>query len=201
MYFYTLQNIPLASAVTIQHLSPIFTIIIAGFMLKEYSRPVQWLFFAIAFGGVIMIKGFDARVTMLELVMGVSAAFFAGLAYNYVRKLKDYDHPLVVVFYFPLVTVPAIGVYSLTNWVQPTGLELLILILIGLFTTLAQIYMTKAYYLEKAADVTIFNYLGVVYAIIIGYIFFAESLELGGMGGITLIIVGVLMSLRYKRTS
>ena len=65
MYFYTLQHMPLASAVTIQHLSPIFTIIIAGFMLKEYSRSVQWLFFMIAFVGVVMIKGFDTRIPSL----------------------------------------------------------------------------------------------------------------------------------------
>ena len=103
MYFYTLQKMPLASAVTIQYLSPIFTIIIAGFMLRERPRSIQWLFFLIAFAGVVMVKGFDARVSVAELSLGVTAAVFSALAYNYIRRLKDSDHPLVVVFYFTRV--------------------------------------------------------------------------------------------------
>lgn len=199
MYFYTLQNMPLASAVTIQHLSPIFTIIIATFMLKETARPIQWLFFIIAFGGVFMVKGFDARITVVELCIGISAAFLAGLAYNYVRKLKDTDHYLVVVFYFPLVTVPVVGTYTLFNWVVPSASDLVVLLFIGLTTTAAQIYMTKAYHAEKAANITIFNYLGVVYAIFIGLLFFNESLVFLGITGIILIIFSLFLSSLYSK--
>jgi len=74
MYFYTLQKMPLASAVTIQYLSPIFTIIIAGFMLKEQPRSGQWIFFLVSFAGVVMIKGFDPRVSVPELTIGITAA-------------------------------------------------------------------------------------------------------------------------------
>ncbi len=198
MYFYTLQNMPLASAVIIQYLSPIFTIIIAGFLVKEGTRPVQWLFFLLSFAGVVMIKGFDPRVSPTDLLIGVAAAVGSGFAYNFIRKLKDQDHPLVVVFYFPLVTVPLIGVYTATHWVNPTPLEWLVLILIGLVVTVAQIFMTKGYQLERAANVSNFNYLGVVFALGFGFLLFDELVEPLGLAGIVLIIGGVIMSSRYR---
>ena len=199
MYFYTVQLMPLASAVTIQYLSPIFTIILAGVMLRESARPIQWLFFIVSFAGVVMIKGFDARIAPLELTLGVLAAVSSGLAYNFIRKLKDTDHPLVVVFYFPLVTVPLIGPYTVTHWVTPSAWDWVILIAIGVFVTIAQIFMTKAYQLERASNVSNFNYLGSVYALLIGWVFFDETIPLLGMAGIALIIFGVIMSSRFRQ--
>ncbi len=199
MYFYTLQNMPLASAVTIQYMSPIFTIIIAGFMLKEPPRPIQWLFFLVSFGGVLMIKGFDPRVSPTDLMIGVTAAMSSGLAYNFIRKLRGQDHPLVVVFYFPLVTVPVIGVWTFTHWVSPSLIDWLVLVIIGICVTVAQVYMTRAYQLEKAANISNFNYLGVVFAIIFGYIIFGELLTPLGVAGIILIVFGVAMSSRFRQ--
>ncbi len=198
MYFYTIQQMPLASAVTIQYLSPIFTIIIAGFMLKEYPRPIQWFFFLLSFSGVIMIKGFDPRILPFDVVIGVSAAICSGFAYNFIRKLKESDHPLVVVLYFPLVTVPIVGTYTMMHWVQPQPIEWLILLTVGIATTFAQIFMTKAYQLERAANVSNFNYLGSVYALVVGYFIFGESIGLLGMVGMVVIFGGVLLSAKFK---
>ncbi|MBD3258704.1 EamA family transporter [candidate division GN15 bacterium] len=199
MYFYTVQQMPLASAVTIQYLSPIFTIIFASVIMREHTRPILWLFFLVSFAGVVMIKGFDPRITPFELTLGVLAAMSSGLAYNFVRKLKDTDHPLVVVFYFPLVTVPVIGPYAVTHWVAPSGSDLVILIAIGIFVTIAQIFMTKGYQLERASNVSNYNYLGSVYALLIGWFFFAESIPPLGIAGIVLIIFGVIMSSRFRQ--
>ena len=198
-YFYTLQNIPLASAVTILYLSPIFTIIIAGIMLREAARPFQWIFFIISFIGVLMIKGFDHRVSAFDLIIGITAAAFSGLAYNFIRKLKDYDHPLIVVFYFPMVTIPIVSIYAIPRWVMPNFIEFLILIGIGLSTTAAQYCMTKAYQLEKAANISNFNYLGIIYAILIGFLIFNESIGILGFLGMALIIFGVIMGSRFGR--
>ena len=201
MYFYTLHHMPLASAVTIQYLSPIFTIIIAGIMLKEPARPIQALFFLASFAGVLMIKGFDTRVAVPDLLIGVAAAVFSGLAYNFIRKLKVSDDPLVVVFYFPLVTVPIVGAYTAANWVSPSPADWAVLIFIGLATTAAQVFMTRAYQLERAANVSNFNYLGSVYAIVIGLFVFGESMELLGLAGILLIVASAIMSSRYRQPS
>lgn len=61
-FFLSIQNMPLASAVTIGYTSPIFTALLAVLFLKEKMRPVQWLFFGVSFLGVAALKGFDERV-------------------------------------------------------------------------------------------------------------------------------------------
>src|SRR4051812_22204107 len=58
LFFVTVQNIPLATAVAIAYLSPIFTTLIGVFVLGERVRPMQWMFYGVAFAGVIVIKGF-----------------------------------------------------------------------------------------------------------------------------------------------
>src|SRR5690606_36950849 len=121
LFFITLQKLPLASAVTIQYLSPIFTAIIAIFMLGERMRKLQWVFFGLAFIGVAIMKGFDERVSITYMLFGVASAFFAGAAYNCIRIVKDTDHPLVVVFYFPLIATPIMLILSLQDWITPIG--------------------------------------------------------------------------------
>lgn len=198
LFFFTLQRMPLASAVTVQYLNPIFTVLLAGFMVKEWARPVQWIFFLTAFAGVVMVKGFDARVELIDVLMGITAALGSGIAYNIVRMLKKTDHELVVVFYFPLVTVPIMGPYTLTHWVAPQGWDWLVILGLGVFTQMAQVYMTKAFQKEKAANVSIINYLGVVYALIVGYFLFGETLSWGSLSGILLIVVSVIVSLQFR---
>ena len=201
IYFYTLQRMPLASAVTIQYLSPIFTIIVSAIFLHERAKPIQWLLFILAFAGVIMIKGFDPRVTVPELLLGITSALLAGIVYNIIRKERDFDHPLVVVFYFPLVTVPIVGAYTAFNWVAPRLYEWLILVMIGLAVTVAQVFMTKAYQTDTASNISIFNYLGSIYAIIFGFVLFGETLSPLAFAGFALILLGVIAAGKFGQAA
>lgn len=199
MYFTTLQYIPLASAVTIQFLSPIFTSILGVFIVKEKVKPLQWLFFLMAFAGVIMVQGFDARITTFYLVIGVISAFFSGLAYNWIRKLKHSEHPLVIVFYFPLVTLPITGIYSAFDWVQPIGWEQwVLLLLVGVFTQIAQYFMTKAYQSEELSKIASLKYLGIIYALGFGYVFFKETFNIMTYLGMSVVLMGVILNIWYK---
>ena len=197
-FFFTLQKMPLASAVTLQYLSPIFAVILAVFFLKENVHWIQWLCFAVAFAGVAIIRGFDARVEFPYLVLGVLSAFFSGLAYNAVRKLKDSDHPLVVVFYFPLIALPFSIIACFFVWVMPVGIDWLWLILIGVFTQIAQVNLTYALQNERLASVSGLNYLGILYALFFGYFFFDETYNWIVLLGIFLVLTGVLLNFFLK---
>lgn len=200
MFFTALQNIPLATAVTLQNLSPIFTAVFGIFLLKEAVKGKQWLFFAISFVGVVLIKGFDARVDTFYFVLALLSALFAGLAYNCVRKLRDSDHPLVIVFYFPLMATPVMVLLMLLwGYVWPTTQELLYMILIGIFTQFGQYFMTKALQQDKVARIAPLKYLGVVYALGFGYFYFGEGYGWMSMLGIILVVSGVLLNLGPSR--
>ncbi|NNE99582.1 MAG: DMT family transporter [Pyrinomonadaceae bacterium] len=199
LFFITLQNIPLASATTIQYLSPIFTAFIAIFFLKESVTVLQWFFYAIAFSGVLLMKNFDPRVSLFYLVIGVIAAFGSGVAYNFVRRLKDTEHPLVIILYFQIiglvVSIPAM----LFAWKSPVGMEWIYLLFVGIFSQLGQVFLTNAFSRERAASVAIIVYTGLVYAISVGWIIYGERQTLFASLGMLLVVVGVAASILYGK--
>ena len=197
--FYTLQHIPLASAVTINYLSPFFTAILGIFIVKQKVRAIQFLYFAISIIGVFLLKGFDWRIETIDVIIGLIAALSAGIAYNMIAKSKGEEHPLVVIFYFPLLTIPVVGVYTVFYWQTPEGWDWLFLILIGLFTQIAQYYMTLSYQTANLSKVASLNYLGVLYALGFGYLFFQETFDMYSLLAIGLILLGVFLNLFDKK--
>jgi drug/metabolite transporter (DMT)-like permease len=197
-FFFTLQKLPLASAITIQYLSPIFTALFAIFMLGERVRKLQWLFFAVSFAGIVLVKDFDPNVSPLLLFLGITSAVFAGLAYNCIRKVKDTDHHLVVVFYFPLIAIPVMGVISFFSWETPIGIEWLLLLLMGIFTQIAQVYMTKALQAAEVNEIVGLKYLGIIFALGFDFFIFDERYQTLALVGIALVLLGVLLNIFYK---
>ncbi len=195
MYFTTLAKLPLGTAVTIQYLSPIFTTVIAIFILKEKVRPIEWVFFLISFSGVFLMKGVDGSVDLKYIIIGICSAVFSGLAYNMVRSLRGKENPTVVVLHFQLIGTIAGMFFSIPTWVMPEGWDWFYLLMTGVTTQLGQVNMTKALQKEPMAKVTILNYLGVLYAIALGYFIFHESYTLITILGIVLVIAGVMMSI------
>jgi drug/metabolite transporter (DMT)-like permease len=199
LFFLTLQGIPLASAMTIQYLSPIFTTIIAIFVLGESVRGMQWLFYAVAFSGVLMIERFDPRISPFYLAIGIFSAFCSGMAYNLVRNMRGREHPLTVVLHFQLVGVVAGFIGLFFEWKTPQGWDWTFLFLVGAFSQLGQIFLTNALQRERVAGVAIINYTGLIYALSIGWIVFDETYGLISLLGMLLVVAGVVMSVMYGR--
>ena len=107
-------------------------------------RSVQWLFFATAFAGVLMVKGFDPRINWLYFGLGVSSAMAAAVAYLATMKCRETDHPVGVVIWFHLVAVPVTGGWTAFTWVPPVGNEWLLVLAVGLLGVVAQVAMTFA---------------------------------------------------------
>jgi drug/metabolite transporter (DMT)-like permease len=199
-FFITLRDMPLGTAVTIQYMSPIFTTIIAIFLLGEKVKHLQWLFFILSFAGVMVIKGFDSRISVSMLAIGITSAIASAFAYNMVRSLKEKEHPIVVVLHFQIIGTIAGLAVTLFNWKVPVGMDWLYLFLIGVFTQLGQENLTKALQLERIANVSILNYLGVIYALGFGYMFFNEQYGVVALSGILLVLIGVVLNYFYLRT-
>lgn len=199
LYFYTLQKMPLATAVTIQYLHPILTVILAAFFLRERATWLQWLCFAASFIGVLLVRGFDARVAPLDLALGVASAVLSAVAYNLIRALRNEDHALVVMFYLPLVSLVTVGPWTYFHFVMPEGHEWPILIFIGVFTQIAQYFMTRAYQADTAANISNLNYLGIFYASVIGFVMFDEKVMGLSIFGIFVIVGSAILSTHLSR--
>ena len=201
LYFITLQHMPLASAVTLQYLSPIFTAIMGIFMVKEKVKPWQWVFFGISLAGVLLVQGFDNRIEPLYLILGIGSALFAGLAYNTIRQLKQTEHPLVITFYFPLVSLPiTLLLLNGITWVMPQGNDWIILTLIGTTAQIAQYFMTRSYQSDELSKVVSLKYLGIVYALAFGYFIFGETFSMEAHVGMVVVLAGVILNIWYKHS-
>jgi drug/metabolite transporter (DMT)-like permease len=184
---------------TIQYLSPIFTTIIAIFLLKESVKFFQWFCYALAFAGVLFIEQFDARITFVFLILGIMSAFCSGVAYNLVRTLREREHPLTVVFHFQFVGLIAGLAFTIFDWQTPGGWDWLYLFLIGAFSQLGQIFLTNALQKERAASVAIVNYTGLIYGLLIGWLVFGETQTAASLAGMILVVVGVVLSVIYSK--
>lgn len=207
LFFYSLHHLPLAIATTIQYLAPIFTVIFAIIILKEKVKSLQWFFIGLSFIGVLMIgldKIMDSSpsaesISFLWLGLGMLSAVFSGIAYVAIIKLKPTDSPINIVSYFPMIAIPFMVVFCLFEFTMPQGIEWLILLIIGVFTQFAQILMTKAFHEGSASTITPFQYLGAIYALLLGYLVFHETLSWIVNIGIICVVGGVFINALIKK--
>ena len=201
LYFYLIRHIPLASAYSIQYLAPIFTTIIAFVWLKEKIGTIEWVLFLVAFLGVLMVQGFDTRVSFEHLLIGIAATLCMSFTYVIIRRLRGLESPLTVVFYFSVVTLPIVLLYLPFYWVSPKGWDWGLLLLMVIFTQAAQYYSAKAAFLaDKLSKVAIVSYLGIVFAISSGFFFgeYHNTISYIGMGTV---VCSVILSFYLKKST
>ena len=203
-FFEAIANLPLASATVLQYTYPTFTALAAWLMLGEKLRKRIMLAVLIGWIGITLVVRpgwLDAGVGALPLtavMMGLGGALFTALAYVCVRRLSADEHPLVIIFYFPLLSVPITLPTMLQKGLWPQGIEWLWLIGIGLLTQLGQIWVTQALSGLPAARATSINYVQVVFAAIWGWLFFSEQLNVWIITGAALVLFATLISLSAR---
>ncbi|MES2606982.1 MAG: DMT family transporter [Pseudomonadota bacterium] len=197
--FWLLHNIPLAAASTLTHLSPIFTTLLGIWMVREKVTLVQMGYLIICFVGVVLIQGFDYRISPLHLLVGISASFTMGLAYSSVKRLGKSEHPFVIMLYFPLVCIPVTGIAMLFDFVMPSLEQWLWLGLLGLVAQAGQYCMTMSYHAAKISKVAIVSYSEVIFSIVLGLVLFGENFNLMTWLGMALVMAGVLMNVGLSK--
>lgn len=198
LFFMSTKYLPIGTAVSLRYMAPIFAAVFAVFILKETIKPLQWLFFALAFSGVLILKGFDAELDGYGLVLVTISAIFSGLVYIVISKIGNDDHPVVVVNYFMVIATIVGGVLSINNWVNPIGFEWLMLFGLGLFGYFGQVYMTKAFQIASTNQVAPLKYIEVVFTVLFGVFMFNEIYTLWSILGIMFIIIGLILNALYK---
>ncbi len=215
--FAALARLPLAPATVLQYLQPTFTALLAWLLLRERVGPrvllaalLGWLAVVLLsspaelsglFGPVasLLLGQRSAPLPLAGVVLALAGALLSACAYVSVRALGRSEHPLVIVFYFPLVglvlTLPAV----LSDPVLPTGAESLALLGVGLFTQLGQIGITKGLLGLPAARATAMSYGQVPLAALWGWWFFQEPLDPDTALAAVLVLAATLLSLRPAR--
>jgi len=198
LFFMSTKYLPIGSAVSLRYLAPVFAAIFAVIILKENIKALQWLFFALAFAGVLILKGFDKEVSGYGLALVFVSAIFSGLVYIILSKIGRSEHPVVVVNYFMIISTVVGLVGSINNWIMPVGKEWVLLGLLGVFGYFGQVYMTKAFQLASTGQVAPLKYIEVVFTLVFGTFIFGEIYTFWSLLGIALIIGGLVLNILYK---
>lgn len=198
LFFMSTKYLPIGTAVSLRYMAPIFAAVFAIFFLKEHIKPLQWLFFTMAFAGVLILKGFDSDLNAYGLILIIISAVFSGLVYIVISKIGKGDHPVVVVNYFMVISTVLGGLLSINNWINPQGMEWLMLGSLGLFGYFGQVYMTKAFQIASTNQVAPLKYLEVIFTLLLGVLLFSEVYTLYSLLGIAMIICGLVLNALYK---
>ncbi|MCF8132024.1 MAG: DMT family transporter [Synechococcus sp. Tobar2m-G35] len=193
--------LPLAPATVLQYLYPTFTAALAWGALGERFGRRLGLAMVLGWTGVALLMqpvggpGTLPALAPLGVVAAVTGALFTALAYVSVRTLAGREHPLVIIFWFPLVSLPLALPLVLLEPIRPQPIELLWLLGVGLFTQLGQLGLTAAIVRLPAARATAISYVQVPMAALWGWLWFAEPVGLGTAGGAGLVLLATLLSL------
>lgn len=196
-YFYTLQIMPLGNAIVIHYLSPILTTLLAFLLGDEIVQKRQWWFFGLSFLGVVVVNGLSNQVTWFGILAGLGGAVFSAFAYNTIRRLKGIENPNVVVFYFPMVTLPLSLLYPAfvdNAWRMPIHNEWFWLLVTGVATQIGQFFMTRAYQEDSTSRVSAISYAGVIWATAVGVLVFSENYSVWQFIGIGLVLLGMILN-------
>ncbi len=208
-FFYNISQIPLGEAMTFSKTSTIFTAVLAYIFLKEKLGIKGWIGVFIGFIGIVFITEFDGSSLEKSDYLGILSGVGAALAYTSVRELRNfYDTRAIVLSFMTIGTIGPIilmiigSFYSNPNldfmlgtFVMPKVDDWIYIILLGIFSTYAQIYMTKAYTFAKAGIIGTISYSNIVFSIILGLLWgdaFPSMLII--LGIILIVISGILVS-------
>lgn len=203
--YYAVTTLPLAEATLLQYLHPVFTAILALFFLKEsVQRSTFACIIMSLFGLFIIIQpnlqlDYGFQYPWLSIGAGVLGAFGSAVAYVIVKKLTKTDDSSVIIFYFPLIAFPISIILLGSDFVVPNYTALILLILVGIFTQIGQVGLTKALHSADANKATAYAYVQVLFSVIIGWTYFSEVPTFTTVIGGSLIMAGALINVFWKR--
>jgi len=203
--YYAVSTLPLAEATVLQYLHPVFTTILAVFFLKEVIQRSTIACIVISLIGLFIIIQPNLQLEggthypWISIGSGVLGAFGSAIAYVLVKKLTKTDDSSVIIFYFPLVAFPISMILLGSDFVVPTLPIVGLLILVGIFTQVGQVGLTKAFHCSDANKASAYAYVQIIFSVSIGWAYFGEVPILTTLLGGGLIMVGALINVLWKR--
>ena len=196
--FIALRRLPLATVVSISFAAPIFTTIFSIFLLSEKVGMFRWLAVIIGFIGILIIT--EPGFSTFNFYFIYPIIFCLGLSYVAIaiRQLSTTEPVWLISLYFS-ITITLASLFTLPyGWVMPNFSDLTLLILIGVFGGLANLWLGQSYKLAEVSLVSPLKYLALIFAIGFGYFIWGEVPSLKTLFGATLVIISSIIIFRRE---
>ena len=174
--FYAVDHLAISDASILNKLSPFFAIIFSAFVLKEVARAGEWLAVIVAFiGAVFVIRPGIDMMASFPAIVGMLSGCFAGLAYTYLRKLRQRgQNGMSIVMFFSgfssLCFLPSLifDYRPIAPW------QWFFLFMTGVAALGGQVFITKAYAYAPAKEISVYDFSNVVFSALWGFLFLSQ---------------------------
>jgi drug/metabolite transporter (DMT)-like permease len=173
-YAITSRRINLGDAATLGATAPIFVAMLAPSLLGERSGRAVPVAAGIAFAGVALVLQPSFESAIGVAMIATLGAFLYSIALISLRRLGGGETHEAVVFHFSCVALATMTTLAIPGWRTPTPHGLLWLVATGITGGLAQLAMTRAYSLDRAARVSTLTFLGIVFTHLLAIPIFGE---------------------------
>ena len=201
--FWAIDHLPIADSTMLNKMSPFFAILMSLFILGE--RPVKrdWLCLLVALSGAALVIKPGLGLTSLPALVGLFGGFCAGTAYTFVRKAGQggVKGP-VIILTFSIFSCVMVLPFMLAGYESMGVRQLVFLLLSGCAAALGQLGITMAYTYAPAKEISVYDYIQVVFAALFGFLLFRELPDLFSVLGYLLIIgTAIYRFLASKKTA
>lgn len=217
-YYMAFPALPLADAVALYFTVPLFMTALAGPVLHEHVGWKVWAAVVMGFGGVLVMLQPGSGLFEPAAFLSLLAAALYGVSMLMARKMGTSQVASVMAFYqnglFLLGSATAAAVLYLLDiqtaehpslkflvrpWIIPTVKDTLLIASCGVIAAMGTMFLTNAYRIAKTSIVTPFEYTGMLWAPLWGYLFFAEVPKLTTLMGAAVIGVAGLIAMRVAK--
>ena len=203
--FAALTLLPLPEVTALGYAAPLLTVIFGAILLGEQVRLFRLSAVAMGIFGVGLVMWPLLTVSEMNdtVLLGIgfvmASAVLRALVQIHIRRMVQTEQTSAIVFYFTMTSTVLSMMTIPFGWVMPSGPETLMLIAAGLIGGVAQICITSAYRGAEAGLLAPFDYASILFAILIGYVVFAEvPTALMLLGSAVVISSGVAIILRER---
>ncbi len=198
-WFFAISMIPLAQVFAIEFTIPIWTAVLAPFLLSERLTAMRGLVIAIGFAGILIIL----RPGMVPLELGAASALMAAIGYalshTLTKKITRTDTPLAVIFYMTVMQLPMGAVPSLMDWTTPSTAMLPWLVVVGASALSAHYCMARAFAHADAMVVVPMDFLRLPMVAMLGLMFYGEPLDPWVLAGAAVIFGAIILNIMSER--
>jgi drug/metabolite transporter (DMT)-like permease len=193
--FFTLSSprVAVGDAATLGATAPIFVAALSGRLLAERVGRRVWVALVLAFAGIVLLVRPSFTLAAPVAAVATAGAFFYALAMIWLRRIGPAESHEAVVLHFSLVALGTMLLLALPSWTWPDGRSGLYLLGAGLGGGGAQLAMTRAYSLHRAAPVTALSTLGVVFTWLLALPVFPERPSLHQIAGTILVLAATVL--------
>ncbi len=201
--FLAVTFIPLADATAIAFAAPMFTVILAVLILKEQVHFFRWSAVALGFAGVLVIIGADGPGdgggNLTGAAFALTGAGLSASAMIVLRRMSAHEHSEAIAFYF-MATSAVVGLLTIFwGWKMPVGMEIYVLISMGVFGGIGQLFLSFSYRFGEASVLAPFDYTMMIWAASLGYFIFGDLPTVQVLLGASLVVAAGLLILWRER--